>query len=158
MIVYSDGYALKLCSCNNAGGNWLSGLDVAPATSTAIGRISPRLFWDASALGGQGLMHLVCVEFDSGLLTGSVYSYPRVRQSIDLIHWSNGIIYHDLGTSYGATAFKCTPPSGSAGTRYYLANMATVFSTTVFSTGNTNQYVDVSAAVLSYSKQEKADK
>src|SRR5207253_66759 len=25
-ILYSDGYALKSCSCNNAGGNWLTGL------------------------------------------------------------------------------------------------------------------------------------
>jgi hypothetical protein len=157
-ILYSDGYTLKSCSCNNAGGNWLSAQDVAPATSTAIGRTAPRLFWDSAALGGQGLMHLVCVESDSGLLTGSVYSYPRVRQSADLVHWSNGIIYHDLGCSFGATAFKCTPPSGSAGTRYYLASMATVFSTQNFSTSNAAQYVDVSSAVLSYSRQEKVDK
>jgi hypothetical protein len=157
-VIYSDSYSLKSATCNSVGGNWLSGQDVAPATSTAIGRISPRLFWDQSALGGQGLMHLVCVESDSGLITGSVYSYPRVRQSADLVHWSNGVIYHDLGCSYGAAAFKCTPPSGGAGTRYYLANMAAVFSTQAFSTGNASQYLDVSAAVLSYSRQEQADK
>src|SRR5579884_482437 len=157
-VIYSDSYSLKSATCNSVGGNWLSGQDVAPATSTAIGRISPRLFWDQSALGGQGLMHLVCVESDSGLITGSVYSYPRVRQSADLVHWSNGVIYHDLGCSYGAAAFKCTPPSGGAGTRYYLVNMTTVFSSAMFSTGNASQYLDVSAAVLAYTREEKADK
>ena len=157
-VIYSDSYSLKACSCNSAGSNWLAGQDVAPATSTAIGRIAPRLFWDASALAGQGLMHLLCVESDSGLITGSVYSYPRVRQSADLVHWSNGVIYHDLGGTYGAAAFKCTPPSGSAGTRYFLASMATVFSTQVFATSNTNQYLDCSGAILAYTRQERVGK
>jgi hypothetical protein len=157
-VIYSDGYSLKSCSCNSAGGNWLQGQDVTPATTTAIGRTAPRLFWDSAALGGGGLMHLVCVESDSGLLTGSVYSYPRLRQSADLVHWSNGVIYHDLGCSYGATLFKCTPPSGSAGTRYYLASMATVCSTQDFSTSNTNQYADVSGSVLSYTRHEQANR
>src|SRR5438270_202613 len=66
-VIYSDGYSLKSATCDDAGGTWLTGQDVAPATSTAIGRISPRLFFDASALGGLGLMNLVCVEQDSGL-------------------------------------------------------------------------------------------
>src|SRR5207244_3265407 len=48
-ILYSDGYALKSCSCNNAGGSWLAAQDVAPAMSTAISRICPRLLWDGSS-------------------------------------------------------------------------------------------------------------
>src|SRR5438094_10441233 len=36
--------------------------------------------------------------------------------------------------------------------------MATVYSTQVFSTGNASQYLDVSAAIVAYSRQEKADK
>ena len=43
---------------------------------------------------------LTCSELDSGVLTGAVYSYPRLRQSADLLHWSNGLIVHDITCTY----------------------------------------------------------
>lgn len=74
-LIYSDGYSLSSCSFNPSNGRWSSGVVIAPATSTAIGRFAPRLSL------ADGLYTLTCIEFDTGLLTGSVYSYPRLRQS-----------------------------------------------------------------------------
>ncbi|HEV2581016.1 MAG TPA: hypothetical protein VGT44_09200, partial [Ktedonobacteraceae bacterium] len=152
-IVYSDSYSLFSCIYNPSGGTWSSSAVIAPSTSTAIGRFSPRLSYDGY------LYTLTCVEADTGALTGSVYSYPRLRQSLDLLHWSNGFILHDLSCSYGATSFKLTMPySGSSGARYYVVGMPTVFSAPVFSTLNANQYLDLSASVLSYKRQEEPGK
>jgi hypothetical protein len=152
-IVYSDSYSLYACLYNPSGGTWSSGSVIAPATSTAIGRFSPRVSFDGA------LYTLTCIESDTGALTGAVYSYPRMRQSIDLVHWSNGFILHDLSCSYGAVAFKLGQPhSGSSGARYYAATMATVFSAPAFSTLNSNQYLDLSGSVLSYKRQEQPGK
>lgn len=152
-IVYSDSYSLFSCSYNPSSNTWSAGAVIAPATSTAIGRFSPRLTF------ADNLYTLVCIEFDTGALTGSVYSYPRLRQSADLLHWSNGFIMHDLSCSYGAVAFKLSAPnSGSSGARYYVAAMATVMSAPAYVPSNVNQFLDVSGAVLSYQRLEEADK
>jgi hypothetical protein len=152
-IVYSDGYSLASCTFNPGGGVWTSGSVVAPATSTAIGRFAPRL------LLADGLYTLTCIESDSGLLTGSVYSYPRLRQSADLVHWSNGMIVHDLSVSYGAVLLKLPVPNmGNAGSRYYLTSLPSVFSALTFQVSNTTQYLDVSTAVLSYQRVEQLGK
>jgi hypothetical protein len=156
VIAYSDGYTLKTCTYNPSTQTWANGVTIAPATTTAIGRISPRFFYDPSALNGVGLMSLVCIEADSGLITGSVYNYPRIRQTSDLSHWSNGWIAHDLPTQYGANLLKTTPPAGNAGSRYYLATLATVQSAPAFSVSNATQYLDVSSSVLRYTRQETA--
>ncbi len=153
-LVYSDSYSLFSCIYNpSGGGTWSSNAVIAPATSTAISRFAPRLSYDGY------LYTLACIESDTGALTGSVYSYPRLRQSLDLLHWSNGFIMHDLSCSYGAVAFKLPMPySGSSGSRYYIAGMSSVFSAPVFSTLNNNQYLDLSASVLSYKRQEEPGK
>ena len=102
---------------------------------------------------------LTCIEHDSGVLTGSVYSYPRLRQSIDLIHWSNGMIVHDITCTYGAVAFKLpVPNTGNAGSRYYVAALSTVYSAPTFQSANPAQYLDVSAAILSYRRHEQIGK
>jgi hypothetical protein len=152
-IVYSDGYSLSTCLFTPAGNVWSNNTMFVPATSTAIGRTAPRLSFV------DGLYTLTCVEFDSGALTGAVYSYPRLWQSADLIHWSNGLIVHDMPCSYGAVAFKLpVPASGNAGARYYLATLPTVYSAAVFQSTNPAQYLDVTAAVLSYQRHEQSGK
>ncbi|MDQ2906003.1 MAG: hypothetical protein M3Y81_20985 [Chloroflexota bacterium] len=149
-IVYSDGYSLATCTFNPSGGAWSSGTAVAPATSAAIGRLAPRLSF------ADGIYTLTCIEADSGLLTGSVYSYPRLRQSADLVHWSNGFIVPDIACSYGTVAFKLTTPnSGSAGSRYYLTSLPSVYSAPAFQSTNAAQYLDVSASLLSYQRYEQ---
>ncbi|HLH62076.1 MAG TPA: sialidase family protein [Ktedonobacteraceae bacterium] len=149
-IVYSDSYSLFSCVYNPSGGSWSSSSVIAPATSTAIGRIAPRLSL------ADGIYTLACVEFDNGVLSGSVYSYPRLRQSADLVHWSNGLIMHDITCSYGVTAFKLpVPHNGNAGSRYYVAALPIIFSAPAFQVSNPAQYLDVSASVLSYRRHEQ---
>jgi hypothetical protein len=153
-VVYSDGYSLSSVTYTPGSNSWSSAANsIAPATSTAIGRFSPRITY------ADGLYTLTNIESDSGILTGSVYSYPRLRQSADLIHWSNGMILHDLTCIYGAGAFKLTAPqSGNAGPRYYIVSMPTIFSAPAFQNTNLTQYLDVSAAVLTYQRREQSDK
>ncbi len=154
VVIYSDGYSLSSVTFNPNTSSWGSAASsIAPATSTAIGRLSPRITF------ADGLYTLTCIESDSGVLTGSVYSYPRLRQSADLVHWSNGMILHDLSCSYGAVAFKLvTPNTGNAGPRYYIASMPTIFSAPAFQTTNAAQYLDVSTSVLSYQRHEQVGK
>jgi hypothetical protein len=153
-IVYSDGYSLSSVTYTPGSNTWSSSANsIAPATSTAIGRFSPRIGF------ADGIYSLTNIESDSGILTGSVYSYPRLRQSADLVHWSNGMILHDLTCSYGAGAFKLTTTnSGSSGPRYYVVSMSTIFSAPAFQNSNLAQYLDVSAAVLTYQRREQLDK
>ncbi len=88
-------------------------------------------------------------------MTGTLYSYPRLRQSADLLHWSQGLIVHDITCTYGALALKLsTPNSGTAGARYYLASLPAIYSAPVFQSSNVTQYLDVSNAVLSYQRHE----
>jgi hypothetical protein len=147
-IVYSAGYALKQCTFNPGTSVWSALPDIASVTTTAIARISPRLTYDASV----GLYTLACTEADSGLLTGSVYSYPRVRQSADLVHWSNGVVMHNVNELYGSVVLY------RPGDATYLINMGTIARSPIYSQANATQYLDVSGALLSYERQEQAGK
>lgn len=152
-LVYSDGYSLFTCSFNPASGIWSAGPVIASSTSSAIGRVSPRLSQ------ANGLYTLTCIEYDTGALTGSVYSYPRLRQSVDLQHWSEGRILHDLPSTYGAIAVNWPlPPAGSAGARAYVLTLPAIYSAPLFQTGNPAQYLDASATVLSYTRLERPGK
>ncbi len=149
-IVSSDGYGLTSCTYNPAGNVWSSGVTIVAATSNAIGRSAPHLSF------ADGLYTLTCVESDAGTLTGTLYSYPRLRQSTDLVHWSQGLIVHDITCTYGVLALKLPAPnSGTAGARYYLAALPAIYSAPMFQNSNATQYLDVSNAVLSYRRQER---
>ena len=144
-IVYSDSYTLAPCTFSPATSVWNRGFVIASATTHAIGRTAPRLSLT------NGIYTLTSIEFDLGLLTGSTYSYPRLRQSIDLVHWSSGTILPDLSSSYGVVLIALpTPTSGGAGPCMYLASLSTVYSANMFQVTNTAQYLDLSNAVLSY--------
>ncbi|HEY4035536.1 MAG TPA: hypothetical protein VGL94_16380 [Ktedonobacteraceae bacterium] len=149
--MYSDGYELHLVTTNSSGTIWTALPDIAPATSTAIGRISPRIYFF------DNLYQLSCVEADAGFLTGSVYSYPRVRQSQDLVHWSGGYILHDMPCTYGAAILKCTPPSTSRAC-YIAACMPSIRLGTDFQTSDSTQYIDLSARVLEYVRTDEIGK
>ncbi|GCE21615.1 hypothetical protein [Dictyobacter kobayashii] len=97
-LVSSDGNTLYESSYAPATNSWQSYPAIAPATGSAITRRAPRLQYDSST----GLYNLTCIEADNGLLTGAVYSYPRIRQSADLQHWSQGSIIHSMAAQYGA--------------------------------------------------------
>lgn len=150
VIVYSDGYTLSTCYYSPTSGVWSSGIVLAPASNNAIRRIAPRITF------ADNLYTLTCIEYDNGLLTGSVYNYVRLRQSSDMLHWSNGTLLHDIPATYGALAFKLAAPvTGSSGGRYYLVAMASIYSTAILQSTNTTQYLDVSGAVLSYIRTER---
>lgn len=152
-LVYSDGFTLSLCSFNPLSSVWNAGNSIAATNSNAIGRISPRLSL------ANGLYTLVCIEYDSGLLTGAVYNYARLRQSADLQHWSDGRILHELSSSYGVVALNWpTPPAGSAGARAYVISLVSVYSAFLFQTTNPAQYLDASASVLSYTREDQPGK
>ena len=152
-IIYSNGYTLSSCSFNPSGNIWSTGTVIAASSSNAIGRVSPRLSF------ANGLYTLACVEHDTGSLTGSIYNYPRLRQSADLQHWSDGRILPELSSLYGVVALNwLTPPAGSAGSRAYVISLASVFSAPTFQTANPAQYLDVSASILSYTRQDQPGK
>jgi hypothetical protein len=148
-IIYSTGFALKEATCNSAGGGWSALLDIASDSSTAIARVSPRLTFDSSI----SLYQLVCAEVDGGLLSGSVYSYPRVRQSADLTHWSSGFIVHDITTAYDAKILHRSADSAS-----YLISMPTVMRSADYSQATASQYLDISNYILSYTRHEEINK
>src|SRR6266496_939193 len=118
--------------------------------------VNRRATKDSCLLCSIGLYTLTCTESDSGLLTGVLYSYPRLRQSADLVHWSQGTIVHDITCTYGALAFKLSAPvSGTSGARYYLAAIPAIYSAPVFQNSSSTQYLDVSASILSYLRSER---
>ncbi|HVU70227.1 MAG TPA: hypothetical protein VHD63_24065 [Ktedonobacteraceae bacterium] len=149
-LVYSDGYTLHSATYN--GTTWTPGTAIASASSTSVGRLSPRLsFFD-------GLYHLTCSEYDSGTFSGASYQFVRVRESADFVHWSDGWIVPEISTIYGGNyLFLPAPQSGTSGARYYLLTPGTVLSTQAFSTSHSNQYLDVSASVLSYRRTERVN-
>lgn len=144
-VIYSNSYALSSVTWDGAG-SWTAQPDVASATSTAIGRFSPRLQLF------NGLYQLICTEFDTGALTGTVYSYPRARQSSDLVHWSNGYILHPLSNQYGAAlVFDPAPQTGSAGARVYAISMAAIYSAPGY-VAAVNQRLVADPYILSYTR------
>lgn len=152
-IVYSDGYTLSLCNFNPSGNAWNAGSVIAANSSNAIGRVSPRLSF------ANGLYTLVCIERDIGSLTGSIYNYPRIRQSMDLQHWSDGRILPEISSLYGVVALNWpAPPAGNAGSRAYVISLANVYSAATFQTTNPAQYLNVSASILSYTRQDQPGK
>lgn len=152
-LVYSDGYTLSACNFNPGSATWSAGPVIASSSTSAIGRVSPRLSW------AGGLYTLACVEYDTGTLTGAVYTYPRLRQSADLRHWSEGRILHDFVATYGVVALNWqTPPVGNAGARAYIISPTTIYSAQLFQTSNPAVYLDVSMAVLSYTRRERSGK
>ncbi len=155
-LVYSDSYDLFSCLFDSNTSTWSSDSNIAPATTTAIVRTSPRIVMDSA-----GVYTCTVIESDSGLVSGSVYSYPRFRQSTDLVHWSNGFILHDINehVSLGAVFIPYFLPTGLQTTqRAYIATMNDVYSSKVFSHGDATQQVTVSGAVLSYKRIERTNK
>jgi hypothetical protein len=147
-LVYTDSYSLKVCTANSNATSWTALPDIATTTTTAIARFAPHLTYV------DGLYNLVCTEADNGLLTGSVYVYPRVRQSADLLHWSSGYILQDMPGLYSTCLVKCIPP-GSGRARYVMACMQRVEYDNDFQSNDSSRYVDLSANILSYQRSEE---
>jgi hypothetical protein len=150
-VVYSDCYALHSCTTNSSGTVWTALPDIAPATNQNIMRLAPQIaFFD-------GLYQLVCIENDNGAYTGTVYRYPRVRQSADLLHWSSGFILHDMSAYYGVCYLKTTPPGGTQA-RYVAATLMQVELGSGYQQSNPAQYIDLSGAIVQYKRTDEIGK
>ncbi len=147
-LAYTDGYSLKACTTNSSATSWTTLPDIATTTTTAIARFAPHLAYI------DGLYNLVCIEADNGLLTGSVYIYPRVRQSADLLHWSSGYILQDMPGLLGTCFVKCTSP-GNSRSRYIMASMQRVELDNDFQSSDSTRYIDLSANILAYQRSEE---
>ena len=143
-IVASDTATLYEYTYNPASASWLAYQPIAPASSNVIGRLAPRLHYDSSS----GLYTLICIESDSGSVTGAVYSYPRLRQSSDLQHWSQGTILHNVVAQYGATIVTTASAN-------LLISMSSILQAPTYNQANANQYLNVGNAVISYSLKEQ---
>jgi hypothetical protein len=150
-VVYSDSYSLHCCTASSNGTTWTAFPDIAPATNSNIARLFPRL----SLV--DGLYCLVCIEADGGLYTGTVYNYPRARQSADLLHWSNGFILHDLPAYYGVCFVKTTPP-GATRARYVAATLPGVQLCTDYQQSDSTQFIDLSTRIVDYQRIDELDK
>jgi hypothetical protein len=152
IMVYSDTYSLYSATVDSTGTSWNTSTVIAPATTTAICRLYPQL------VSINGVYNLTFIDADFGILTGETYNYPRTRQSIDGVHWSQGIIYHDNLCQYGAVLLNLpVPNTGTAGNRLYLFSMFLVQSTLNY-TGAANQSLIASSDIMSYTRKEQKNK
>ncbi|GCE07369.1 hypothetical protein [Dictyobacter aurantiacus] len=145
-LIFSDGNTLYESTYDPGGNSWQGLPAVAPATGNAITRRAPRLQYDPSS----ELYTLACIEADSGQLTGAVYSYPRLRQSADLQHWSQGSIVHSMSAQYGAC------PLGASNANL-LISMSSVLKANAYRQ-DSQHYLDCGSRVISYSLKEHLNK
>ncbi len=151
-VIYSDFYALHLATATSNRVTWTALQDIAPSVNGAnIIRIVPQI-----ALF-DGIYNMICTEIDNGTYTGTAYKYPRVRQSIDLIHWSNGFILEDMSYYFGATIQKAQTPSDTR-QKYVVATMTKVFYSNAYLQSDATQYADMSAKIIEYKRSDDINK
>jgi hypothetical protein len=146
---YSDGLSLWLNTYYPGSNTWNS-QPIITGDTQAVARYYPSLVLI------DGIYQLVCCEVDNGLLTGSSYNYPRVRQSADLQHWSGGFIYQEMSAVFGITYIKNTFP-GASRAQYVLASMGEVMYGNDYQTSDISKYLDLSAYMLDYAREEQLD-
>ncbi|HEY4384667.1 MAG TPA: hypothetical protein VGN34_09365, partial [Ktedonobacteraceae bacterium] len=99
------------------------------------------------------LWNLTCIEYDLGTVTGVTYQYPRIRQSYDLEHWSNGLIAHDISTAlYGAYTLQLPAFNTVGGT--FLITQPIIQLARNFNASVSANTLNLSNAVLSYQRTE----
>lgn len=152
LLAVSDGRQITGYSYTPSGGTWALVGAIAPldsASGLGLARLYPRLqVFD-------GLYNLAYLEVDNGAFTGLVYSYARLRQSPDFLHWSDGLLLSQT-FAFGPTWLKApTPPAGSAGPAYYVLNNAYAWRAPVYNPANPASLLDVSAQALMLQRVEK---
>ncbi|MBO0790788.1 MAG: hypothetical protein J2P36_07540 [Ktedonobacteraceae bacterium] len=150
-IIYSTNTALSVALATADATTWVQRPDIVEAANQNILRAAPRLaFFD-------GLYHLLCIEYDTGVNTGTAYQYPRVRQSVDLVHWSGGFILHDMPSRFGAALLKTTPP-GQGRARYVAITQPLIQLGLDYQQSDSAQYIDLSARILEYQRTEESSR
>lgn len=150
-LAYADPYTIYSSTYKPSTNTWTFLNTISPQDNGSIGRTSPHL----SLI--NGVYNLTFIEEDAGIFTGTVYHYPRVRQSIDLVNWSNGFILHDMTTTFNCNFISYTPASTSR-TIYVAESAQKVEYSNVYLQSDATQYVDISGAILEYHRSEHIDK
>jgi hypothetical protein len=152
LLAVSDGFSITGYSYTPAGSAWALVGPIAPLDSDAalgLERAYPRLHVF------DGLYSLSYLEADTGAFTGLIYSYVRLRQSLDFVHWSDGLLLSQT-FAYGPTWLKAPmPPTGTAGPAYYVMNNTYAWRAPVYNPANPSSLQDVSAQVLEVQRVEK---
>jgi hypothetical protein len=153
LLAVSDGFQISAYSYTPSGGAWALVGSIAPLDSGAslgLNRFYPRLHVF------DGLYNLCYLEVDNGAYTNLVYSYARLRQSPDFIHWSDGLLLSQT-FAFGPTWLKApTPPEGAAGPAYYVLDNTYAWRAPVYNPTNPNSLLDVSAQALEFQRVEKS--
>ncbi len=152
LLAVSDGFSITAYSYTPAGSTWALLGPIASLDSNAslgLERAYPRLqVFD-------GLYSLSYLEVDTGAFTGLVYSYARLRQSRDFVHWSDGLLLSQ-SFAFGPTWLKAPmPPAGTAGPAYYVMNNTYAWRAPVYNPANPSSLQDVSAQTLEVQRVEK---
>ncbi len=152
LLAVSDGFQITGYSYTPSGGTWALVGSIAPldsSSSLGLGRVYPRL------QRFDNLYNLTYLEVDTGAFTGLVYSYARLRQSPDFVHWSDGLLLSQT-FAFGPTWLKApTPPVGSAGPAYYVLDNTYAWRAPVDNPANPASLLDVSAQTLALQRVEK---
>lgn len=151
-IIYGATYTPGSNTWAKIGAGFISPGNNQTGFSNAVGRYNPRI----SAI--SGVYYLTSIDYDGGYYTQLNYSYLRVRQSVDLVNWSNGFILHDMPATYGGNIVQTTPPVGGGRAIWVVATALKVEYGNAFSQSDTTQYVDLSAYVLEYHRIDSLDK
>ena len=155
LLAVSDGSQITGYSAIPSSGSWALVGSIAPldsGSSVGISRAYPRL---------QRFDNRYCLaylEIDSGAFTGLVYSYVRLRQSPDFIHWSDGFLLSQQWSSAPTWLKAPTPPAGSAGPAYYVLNNTYSWRAVLYDPANPQRYLDVSAQALAVQRREQRGK
>lgn len=105
-LVYSTATEIYSFNVNSTGSAWSGQNYLVAATANGMVHQSPFLLREPN-----GTYTVTYVDFDPGTITGASFFYPRVRQSTDFIHWSNGYIFQDanLARIWALSRFTARP-------------------------------------------------
>jgi len=150
-VAAADGSAIAASSLNPGTWSWSALPVIVPASASGVQHLFP-------SLARIDQLYCLCyTEIDAGNVTSLVYSRPRLIQSRDFLHWSDG---YPLGIS---CALACVwfdahtnPPAGSAGPAQYVAGDLQIWRAPHYDATDPLQYIDVSARVLSFQRRERA--
>ncbi|GHO56943.1 hypothetical protein [Ktedonobacter robiniae] len=149
-LVYSTATEIYSFNVNSTGTTWSGQNYLVAASANGLIHQSPFLLREPN-----GVYTVTYVDYDPGTITGATFFYPRVRQSIDFIHWSNGYIFQDANL---AANLGIIPLYRSTDTTVYMVAQNRTYMRSDYSQANTARYLDISAAILSYKRTEHESK
>lgn len=149
-LVYSTATEIYSFNVNSTGSAWSNQNYLVAATANGLIHQSPFLLKEPN-----GTYTVTYVDSDSGTITGASFFYPRVRQSTDFIHWSNGYIFQDANN---AANLGIVPLYRPTDTTVYMVAQNRTYTRSDYSQADPTRYLDMSTAILSYKRTEHESK